>query len=88
MERVGGAPVRVFNSNALHWDGNKLCLGRRQVVRIVEDQKYSGVMWRVEMPDGTLSDMVNRTRAKDAAMSIALRILNTKESRTEAAPVS
>jgi hypothetical protein len=28
------------------------------------------------MPDGTLSDMVNLTRAKDAALSLALAVLN------------
>jgi hypothetical protein len=43
---------------------------------IVPDEKYPAVMWRVRLPDGRLTDMVNRTRAKDAAISIALSILN------------
>ena len=33
---------------------------------IVPDGKYAG-MWRVKLTDGSLSDMVNLTRAKDAA---------------------
>jgi hypothetical protein len=33
-------------------------------------------MWRVRLPDGSLSDMVNRTRAKDAAISITLQEIN------------
>ena len=33
-------------------------------------------MWRVRFPDGRLSDMVNDTRARDAAASIALAILS------------
>jgi len=28
-------------------------------------------MWRLRLPDGTLSDMVSITRAKDAARSLA-----------------
>jgi hypothetical protein len=33
--------------------------------RVVPDQKWPG-MYRVRQPDGSLSDMVNLTRAKDA----------------------
>ena len=33
-------------------------------------------MWRIRYPDGWLSDMVNLTRAKDAAGLIALSLLN------------
>ena len=38
---------------------------------VVPDAKYPGVMWRVQSPDGSLSDMVNLTRAKDAAIAYA-----------------
>jgi hypothetical protein len=31
---------------------------------VVKDDKYEG-MWRVRSPDGTLSDMFNKTRAKE-----------------------
>jgi hypothetical protein len=32
-------------------------------------------MWRVRLPDGRLSDMVNLTRAKDAAVALACKNL-------------
>jgi hypothetical protein len=51
---------------------------RKPVAKIVPDKRYgygSGRtgMWRIELPDGSLSDMVNITRAKDAAAAIAER---------------
>jgi hypothetical protein len=39
-------------------------------VTIVPDSKYPG-MWRVKRPDGSISDMVNLSRAKDAAAAEA-----------------
>ena len=33
-------------------------------------------MWGVRMPDGHLTDMLNLSRAKDAAASLALAVLN------------
>jgi hypothetical protein len=36
-------------------------------------------MWRARKADGTLTDMVNLTRAKDAALSIALATLNGRK---------
>jgi hypothetical protein len=49
----------------LNWRGDKLYHGSRLVGEIVPDHKYSG-MWRIVQSDGSLSDMCNRTRAKDA----------------------
>ena len=68
----------------MHWEGGRLKF-RRQLsgYSIVPDQKYP-TMWRVRRPDGTLSDMVNRTRAKDAAMLMLGRDLN--EPAEEAQP--
>jgi len=44
------------------------------------DSEWPG-MWRVRLPDGDLSDMANRTRAKDAAQLLALATLNSVEGR-------
>jgi len=33
-------------------------------------------MYRVRLPNGHLTDMVNLSRAKDAAMSLAMDVLN------------
>jgi hypothetical protein len=42
----------------------------KALTRIVPDKTYPG-MWRVLRPDGSLSDMVNKTRAKDVAWGLA-----------------
>jgi hypothetical protein len=42
---------------------------------IEPDQNWPGV-WRVRMPDGHLTDMLNMSRAKDAAASLTLTVLN------------
>ena len=44
-------------------------------------------MWRIRMEDGSLSDMVNRTRARDAARSILLGILNAQETASGGPPM-
>jgi hypothetical protein len=65
-----------FGSDEFVWDGLTLRLGRGRVLATVEpDSKYPG-MWRVRY-GGQLSDMANLSRAKDAAVSIALSQLNT-----------
>jgi hypothetical protein len=55
--------------------GLKCCLPDRAkpLACIVPDERHAG-MWRVVRRDGSLSDMVNLTRAKDAARGIALWI--------------
>jgi hypothetical protein len=79
----------VFGRRDLTWhrerDGTLvLCrTGLRTILaRIVPDGVYPG-MWRAKMPLGKLSDMTNLTRAKDAAMSIALSILNREQKAQE-----
>jgi hypothetical protein len=47
-----------------------LFINKRRVLQIERDAKYPQ-MWRVRLPDGSLSDMVNQARAKDAALDIA-----------------
>ena len=49
---------------------------------VVADERYPG-MYRVRTPDGALSDMVNLTRAKDAALALARRV---PETPAEASP--
>jgi hypothetical protein len=70
----------IYSTKSLEWKGDGLHLhGKgKPIVTIVPDGKYPN-MWRVCHPDGRLTDMVNRTRAKDAAVSIALGILNSRK---------
>jgi hypothetical protein len=42
----------------------------KALAHIVPDKTYPG-MWRVVRADGLLSDMVNKTRAKDVASGLA-----------------
>jgi hypothetical protein len=50
-------------------EGLKGCTMTNTKALIVLDKTYPG-MWRVVRPDGSLSDMVNKTRAKDVAWGL------------------
>jgi hypothetical protein len=67
----------VYSSARLQWKGDTLRLDGKgaPLMRIVPDAKWEG-MWRVQWPDGSLTDMLNKTRVKDAAISLALQPLN------------
>jgi hypothetical protein len=73
----------IIRSDQLNWrpdgDGFAICLERRTsaILHVVPDKTYAG-MWRVKFPDGSLSDMANLTRAKDAGRAHALAILHSK----------
>jgi hypothetical protein len=77
------AMTRIYSRNSLTWHGDILRLNRRELARIVPDGKWPN-MWRVQLPDGRLTDMVNRTCAKDAATALALTMLNRPERKQEA----
>ena len=71
----------MYDRQDLIWDGRQLRLfsSRGRVLASIEpDQTWPG-MWRVRLPDGNLTDMVNLSRAKDAAVSLALGALNHRE---------
>ena len=55
--------------------------GRNPLVTVEPDSKYSG-MYRIRFSDGGYSDMVNLTRAKDAALAFALQALNCEVQET------
>jgi len=72
----------------MSWKGDKLYyLDRRSAYSIVQDGKYTQ-MWRVRRPDGSLSDIVNRTRAKDAVMLMLDRDLKAGPDGQGKAPVA
>jgi len=48
----------------------QLYYGNRKLAQVVQDAHWPG-MWRVKLPRGELSDLVNLTRAKDAAQLLA-----------------
>ena len=72
--------MRIYSSDQFTWrptaTGYALPLGRKPLLHVVPDSKYHG-MWRVERPDGSHTDMANLSWAKDAALNIALEMLNS-----------
>ena len=81
--------ARVFNSFDFSWKDNRLlCDGKQTGCKIVPDKIWPG-MFRVEYPLGNLCDMANLTRAKDAALTMAMRHINrmAQETEAEGAPV-
>jgi hypothetical protein len=53
--------------HALHYGKSK-----KPLAWVKPDERYP-TMWRIHWPDGSVSDMVNLARAKDAARAIAFR---------------
>ena len=82
--------MRTYANSELTWRGYRLALkggGRvSPAVEIVPEDRYPG-MWRIRTQDGSLSDMVNRARARDAARSILLGILNAQETASGGPPM-
>ena len=74
----------------LQWRGLALHLGEQAepLLTVVPDARWLG-MWRIRFRDGQLSDIVNLSRAMDAAESFALSDTNLKgsETRPAASPV-
>ena len=71
----------MYGRQDLIWDGSQLRLfsSRGRVLASIEPDLTWPRLWRVRLPDGNLTDMVNLSRAKDAAASLALGILNHRE---------
>jgi hypothetical protein len=68
----------------MSWKDHRLYLGTRlSGYSVVPDEQYP-TMWRVKRPDGSLSDMVNLPRAKDAAMAMLGRDLKAPKTGTVA----
>ena len=76
--------MMVYSRHDLQWKGRELRLNTGRLLGTIEpDSEWAG-MFRVRLPDGWLSDMVNLTRAKDAAISLSLGRLNQhQETRAE-----
>lgn len=66
----------TVHAEKFSWRGGRLYYGNQATgFGIVQDQTYPS-MWRVELPDKTRTDMVNRSRAKDAAQALATSKIN------------
>ena len=68
----------MTDRQALHWDGLRLHYRRRVVATLVADEDWPK-LYRVHLPDGRITDMVNLTRAKDAAVTLARSVLDGQQ---------
>jgi len=68
-----------YRNRDLVWKGDALYRpGSRSPVLTIEQDAGYPTMWRVRLADGSLTDMVNRTRARDAARVLVLAMLNER----------
>jgi hypothetical protein len=73
------AEKRFYRNRAIdifRWDGLQLRLKSGRLLATVEPDSKWPKMFRVRLPNGHLTDMVNLSRAKDAAVSLAMQVLN------------
>jgi hypothetical protein len=67
---------REYRSRDLKWDGRQLRLKTGRLLATVEPDGTWVGMFRVRLPNDRVTDMVNLSRAKDAAISLGLVELN------------
>ena len=75
---------RTYGLQDIHWEGHRLRLSTGRLLATVEPDRHWAGMYRVRFRDGLLTDMVNLTRAKDAAIALALTNLNNKPNKEAA----
>ena len=84
-------PKIIVGCDRLNWrhaDGRLFLYygnNRNPLLTVERDSEYTG-MYRIRFPDGGLSDMANLTRAKDAAVALALKSLNSGDSGAQETP--
>ena len=80
--------MKTWGRHCLTWRGHQLFRHgvRAPLAQIEPDETHPG-MWRFRLlPDGALSDMVNLSRAKDAAAVLVLAGLNEREESVTGQP--
>lgn len=79
----------MYDIKDLAWRGNRLIVlsgGKKSPsAEIIPDTRWPN-MWRIRRPDGTVTDMVNKARARDAAKQILFSVLNARETAPGASP--
>jgi hypothetical protein len=71
----------MYQRHDLIWDGRRLRLfsGRGFVLASIEPDRIWPGTWRIRLADGYLTTLVNLSRAKDAASSLASTALNGRQ---------
>jgi hypothetical protein len=80
----------TYRGRTYHWrtDGSRweLFMADRVVAKVVADVVYPK-MWSIDLGDGTLSDMINLSRAKDAARRLVDASLDATKTLRRASPM-
>lgn len=76
-KRVAGT---IVGRDRLDWRGDTLLSTGRIVARLVGDETWPGI-WRVCLSSGNTSDMVNLSRARDAAEALVLKLMVQETAR-------
>jgi hypothetical protein len=80
--------MRTYNQQDVKWDGLRLRLCTGRLLATVEPDTQWPRMYWVHLAGGFMTaDMVNLTRAKDAAIGLALAELNHHDAPSEARSV-
>jgi hypothetical protein len=84
VEKILKKSHRIYGLQDIRWEGHRLRLLTGRLLATVEpDSQWAG-MYRVRFRDGHLTDMVNLSRAKDAAITLALTNLNNRPDKEAA----
>ena len=75
---------RIYGLQDIRWEGHRLRLSTGRLLATVGPDRHWAGMYRVRLPNGQLTDMVNLSRAKDAAIALALTNLNNKPDKEAA----
>ena len=67
---------RVYGCQDLRWEGHQLRLLTGRLLATVEPDRQWAGMYRVRFRDGHLTDIANISRARDAAVALALSDIN------------
>jgi hypothetical protein len=84
VEKILKKSHRVYGLQDIRWEGHRLLLSTGRLLATVEPDSHWAGMYRVRFSDGHLTDMVNLSRAKDAALALALTNLNNKPDKEAA----
>jgi hypothetical protein len=67
----------TYGFQNVRWDGYQLRLASGRLLATIEPDAQTD-LYRVRMPDGHVTDLLNLSRAKDAATTLALAALNAR----------
>jgi hypothetical protein len=68
--------ARIYGCQDIRWQGHRLRLASGRLLATVEPDAQRAGVYRARLSSGHLTDIANLSRAKDAAVCLALTELN------------